>query len=359
MRSASLGFPKPAAFAAMAHAIVRIGVRLRECVPALAVRLSRVLCPHTLTTHHVLNRRDGFHVSGIDAPAITAQVVDYEFPRNGADCPLIRYAVRKPVVVFVEPHAGITVVGMFVPEPQPASGIQDLNFGRELAKPINGCGDVSRQNYGIAFRQRAAKVVFAVVGVLARYAAPVQSVRRMLKFVELRVRLVRIASATRLDSFHDKRIIPREHGFLTILQGALVLFVVLAGFGGMQTYRLKHAQNELAGIKAAAQVLEEQNRKKEAADLKLKESKDAEYKRRIAGLQSRYDGVLKSRPSALPAPEPADSAPGALVCFQRDLVESAINGFVRDAARIALEGDQATIGIDVARNWVQELLRRQ
>lgn len=152
----------------------------------------------------------------------------------------------------------------------------------------------------------------------------------------------------------------KQHGFLTLIQAGLVVFVLLAGFGGMQTYRLKYAQNELAGIKAAAKVLEEQNRKKAEGDLKLKEAKDAEYKRRIAALTSRYDGMLKSRPGVLPPAEPADSVAGAtLACFDRNQLDATLARFIERVAGIAIEGDQAAIGLDLARGWVGELLRRQ
>lgn len=147
-------------------------------------------------------------------------------------------------------------------------------------------------------------------------------------------------------------------GYVVVGMGAAL--VLALGAAGIQTYRLQASEAAYDALVAAGKAQEEVHRKQVVADAKLKEAKDAEYKRRIAALTSRYDGVLKSRPSVLPPAEPADSVAGAtLVCFQRDLVESAINGFVREAARIAFEGDQAAIGLDASRSWVAELLRRQ
>jgi hypothetical protein len=148
-------------------------------------------------------------------------------------------------------------------------------------------------------------------------------------------------------------------GWLAVAGGAALILSWGAVY--VQTKRLAASQGEIAAFRAASQAAEEQAKKKTVADAKLKKEKDDETKRRIAGVESRYKRLLDANArGVLPPAEPADSVAGTtLVCFQRDQFESAINGFIRDAAGIALEGDTASIGLNVARSWAAELLRRQ
>ena len=130
------------------------------------------------------------------------------------------------------------------------------------------------------------------------------------------------------------------------------------GVAGIQTWRLDHAEEEISAFRAASKAQQAANEKKAVADAKLKKEKDDENRRKLASADERYQRLLKS---GAVISLPADPTPGGadLACFDRPQFLGAINQFLADAARIALEGDKATIGIDTARSWAQELLRRE
>jgi hypothetical protein len=145
-------------------------------------------------------------------------------------------------------------------------------------------------------------------------------------------------------------------GWLAVAGGAALILSWGAVY--VQTKRLAASQGEIAAFRAASQAQEEANKKKTVADAKLKKEKDDEAKRRYAALDARHKRLLDSAGRiSLPSTEPAGGAD--LACFDRALFLGAINQFLADATRLAYEGDKASIGLDTARSWLAELLRRQ
>jgi hypothetical protein len=152
-------------------------------------------------------------------------------------------------------------------------------------------------------------------------------------------------------------------GFITL---SLVGWIAVAGGAALllswgavyvQTQRLDAAEGEIAAFRAVSKAQEEVNRKKAEGDAKLKKEKDDEAKRKLAAADARYKRLLDSSGRiSLPTPEPSGSPD--LACFDRTQFLGAINGFLAEVAGLAHEGDQKAIGLDIARQWAQELLRR-
>jgi hypothetical protein len=152
-------------------------------------------------------------------------------------------------------------------------------------------------------------------------------------------------------------------GFITL---SLVGWIAVAGGAALllswgavyvQTVRLDHAHDELKTIELAKQIQKQLTDSEIAKNAKLKKEKDDEVKRRLTAA-AEFKRVFDARGGiSLPPVEPAGSLD--LACFDRPQFLAAINRFVADASRIAYEGDQTTIGIDTARGWIGELLRRQ
>lgn len=155
----------------------------------------------------------------------------------------------------------------------------------------------------------------------------------------------------------------RERGFLGFgLMGYVAVIggsALLLSWGAVyvQTSRLNAAEDEISAFRATSKAQEEANRKKAEGDAKLKEAKDREAKRRFADLDARYKRLLDSPTvSVLPPAEPSGGAD--LACFSRPELERALNQFIGSVAGLVVEGDKASIGLDLAREWTQELMRR-
>jgi hypothetical protein len=152
-------------------------------------------------------------------------------------------------------------------------------------------------------------------------------------------------------------------GFITgpllyVIAGMGAALLLSWGAVAVQTWRLDAAEGEIAAFHAVSKAQEEANKKKAEGDAKLKKEKDDETKRKLAAADLRYKRLLDSSGRiSLPAPE----SPGNpdLACFDRTQFLGAINGFLAEVAGLAHEGDQKSIGLDTARTWVNELLRRQ
>lgn len=161
--------------------------------------LSRVDRPNTVAAHHILDVGDDLQMRGINALTIPAQVV-YDHPfRNRADRPFIGHAMGQPVQMPAKPESTVSSLRVNVPLPSPASVFHRHDFSRKSGNFLGGGKTQGFYDGLIASGECAAVIVFFVVGVLARYAAPVQTVRSMRKSIKLRLRLLGLTAFTKLD----------------------------------------------------------------------------------------------------------------------------------------------------------------
>lgn len=144
-------------------------------------------------------------------------------------------------------------------------------------------------------------------------------------------------------------------GYVVVGMGAALL--LSWGALGVQTYRLGSVEASYDALVAAGKAQEEINKRKAEGDAKLKREKDNEAKRKYAALDDRYKRLLAS-PFSVNVPAAESSGGADLACFDRAQFTGALNQFISEVAGIAQSGDQATIGLDIARGWVGELLRR-
>jgi hypothetical protein len=117
----------------------------------------------------------------------------------------------------------------------------------------------------------------------------------------------------------------------------------------LATYR---AQVEAAGRSAQA-AADEAN----ARNIKLKEASDASYRTALVALGSDIERMRKSRASTnyLPA-KPADSAcPEGWACFDRTLLEQALQRLDDGVSGIVAEGDTVRLRLSEAITWANRL----
>jgi hypothetical protein len=166
---------------------------------SFAMSFSCVNSPNTLAAHYVLYVGDGLHVGRIDAPAIAAQVVNYQSFGDWPNGPFISNAMCQFRIPLAEPKSPISGRAMNITEPLPASAFK----WRDLAgksRNISGRGHGQRLDDDfIAASKSAAIIVLFVVGVLAGNATPIQTVRSMGKSIKLRLSFLSLTAFTKLD----------------------------------------------------------------------------------------------------------------------------------------------------------------
>lgn len=98
-----------------------LAITAKEFVAADAMRLASVRCRDGVSAKHVHAARNDFAMPGVDAAAVSAQVVNLQSFGNGAD----EVLVREPVDTyrpFIDPGDGISIFS--TPWPRPAdSGV--------------------------------------------------------------------------------------------------------------------------------------------------------------------------------------------------------------------------------------------
>lgn len=138
---------------------------------------------------------------------------------------------------------------------------------------------------------------------------------------------------------------------------------VLAVVGGVATYvqseRLGAVQAEYEAFKTQIEVLgreaERKNREKEAKDLSIKEKADNERKILLADNASLARRLRTQRSdSRFVPPASALATSPSRACFDRTLVESALQRFDDEVTAIVGQGDVARIGLDNAKRWAAE-----
>jgi hypothetical protein len=144
VRAASrLGFRRPSPGASAAHSSAGVaggpvGVRLAERMPVLAVRLPGILGRSADSPKNIDPAGYGFHVGGVDAAVVTAEMVDVEAKGNGSDQTLVGEAMRHHLdtVLLSAPDVVLavsSVEGRAVPVPAAGDVV-----GRELREESLG-----------------------------------------------------------------------------------------------------------------------------------------------------------------------------------------------------------------------------
>ena len=135
-----------------------------------------------------------------------------------------------------------------------------------------------------------------------------------------------------------------------------VVIAASLAFGALQTHRVESCKAEaavfVAQVEANGKAAEAAKTKKEAEDKLAKEKNDAAYKtllgeRNILAKQLRDEratgGIL---PKA-----PAGSASPSRACFDRALLESALQRLDAGVSGLVAEGDTLGIRLKLAREW--------
>lgn len=140
-------------------------------------------------------------------------------------------------------------------------------------------------------------------------------------------------------------------GLLSGIPISWILAGVLALAVGGYVWHCEAIKAEKSKMEAVAEEQQRHNAITALRQHKLKERSDEEYERRIAALRSRLQQPIAS---VLP---PAAGTPGGseYACFDRAELDAALGRFIRRAAGIVAQGDEAAIGLDAAKRWAQGL----
>lgn len=124
---------------------------------------------------------------------------------------------------------------------------------------------------------------------------------------------------------------------------------ILAVAVGGYVLHCEHAKGKLAEQAAIAKEQEKTNAATAMRQLKLKERTDEEYERRIADLRGR----LRVKPASVLPAAPTTATDPQLACFDYSLLERALQRLDNGVRGLLEEGDEAAIGLEIAKRWAQ------
>lgn len=185
----------------MTHPMISPCVFCGEFMPTQAMSFSFIQCPRTIATQGVFATAHHLKMVWIHAPSFPAQVINCHFLRDCLTRPFIRDSMRKIVIMPIKPKARVAALGMKVTNPLPTAGLYDPDLANELDKSrfirrVN----IGFDNYRIKLSQCSLPRIFTVIGVLARYATPVQAIRCMRQNIKRGFEFVRLTYWARFHS---------------------------------------------------------------------------------------------------------------------------------------------------------------
>jgi hypothetical protein len=139
-----------------------------------------------------------------------------------------------------------------------------------------------------------------------------------------------------------------------------VAILVLVGAVKVQTSRLESCKQEFEAFQTKVRTLgelqEAETKRKDAANAAAKEKADDQAKRRRAADAAIIRSLRESRPGSSVVPAaPATSSRPDLACFERFDYQRTTGEFIEAVRGLADEGSAATLSLDVAKEWAQQL----
>lgn len=145
--------------------------------------------------------------------------------------------------------------------------------------------------------------------------------------------------------------IPIPGGMTTILGG--VLLIAVGGYVLHCEHVKKDRASFIATLEAQAAAQKKENERITKENVSRKEKADAETtKLRTANATLSKRLRDNAGASVLPAPAPGAGSPDR-ACFGRADLDRALQRFTGGAAELVIQGDEARVGLDVARRWAQ------